>query len=94
VILTRPARYATLADYRIAVQQWGRAVHLDAPGIDDAAGVRDAAAAPTARWWLLTPVGSRSTFAGWHRCPGTGAWTDGVTEIRCLQPVPRSAGSS
>ena len=94
VILTRPARYATLADYRIAVQQWGRAVHVAAPGIDDAAGVREAAAASTGRWWLLTPVGSRSSFTGWRSCPGTGSLTDGVTEIRCLQPAPRSAGSS
>jgi hypothetical protein len=94
VIVTRPARYATLADYRFAVQQWRRAAHLEAPGIDDAAGVRDASAASTGRWWLLTPVGSRSSFAGWRRCPGTRSWTDGVTEIRCLAQVPRSAGSS
>jgi hypothetical protein len=90
VIVTRPSRYATLPAYRIGVEQWHGTRWLDVPGIDSAAGFRAGGAAPTGRIWLFSPVSFQLSFPGYRACaPSTQtdvrAWTDGVTNIRCLE---------
>jgi hypothetical protein len=89
VILTRPARYATLPAYRIGVEQWRDTRWAATPGIDNAAAFRAGDAAATGRVWLFTPVSFELSFPGYHPCPSiaggaTKPWTDGVANIRCL----------
>jgi hypothetical protein len=99
VIVTRPARYATLADYRIAVERWQHPVAVPATGIDNASGVRDGAAPATRRLWLFSPVSFGSSFPGYRACTATGdadvrAWSDGTTQIHCLERDAGPAGKS
>jgi hypothetical protein len=89
-ILTRPARYATLPGYRIGVEDWGDPRRFRAAGISNSTGIRWDAAAPSGRIWLFSPVSFELTFPGYRACPATRAtdvrpWTDGVTNIRCLE---------
>jgi hypothetical protein len=90
-VLTRPARYATLPEYRIGVLEWGGADAVDAAaGISNATGIRWDAAAPSGRIWLFSPVSFELGFPGYRGCRATGPtdvspWTDGVTNIRCLE---------
>jgi hypothetical protein len=90
VILTRPARYATLPAYRIGVERWRGTRWVSTPGIDNASGFRAGDAAPSGRVWLFTPESFELAFPGYRACPSTtgGAtapWTDGVTHIVCLE---------
>lgn len=90
VIVTRPARYATLPAYRIGVEQWREARWVATPGIDHAAGFRAGPSEPTGRIWLFTPVSFELSFPGYRACPETGdgttaAWTDGLTRVVCRE---------
>lgn len=92
-IVTRPARYATLPAYRIGVRDWGSVEAVELPGISNASAIRADGTASSGRLWLLSPVSFALRFAGYRPCPATPdtdvrAWTDGVTNIRCLEPVP------
>jgi hypothetical protein len=89
-ILTRPARYATLPAYRIGVEQWRDTRWVSTPGIDGASAFRAGDAAPTGRIWLFSPVSFELSFPGYRACAPSGnadvgPWTDGVTNIRCLE---------
>jgi hypothetical protein len=93
VILTRPARYATLPAYRIGVEQWRDTRWVPTTGIDNASGFRAGRAPGTGRIWLFTPVSFELSFPGYRACPAeadasTRPWTDGVTDIRCLERAP------
>lgn len=90
VIVTRPARYATLPAYRIGVEQWREARWVATPGIDHAAAFRAGPSEPTGRIWLFTPVSFELSFPGYRACPETGdgttaAWTDGLTRVVCRE---------
>jgi hypothetical protein len=90
VIVTRPARYATLPAYRIGVEQWRRTRWVASPGIDNAAAFREQGAIPSGRLWLFTPDSFALEFPGYQACPATrtGAtapWTDGLTHVVCLE---------
>jgi hypothetical protein len=90
VIVTRPSRYATLPAYRIGVEQWRDTHWVATPGIDQASAFRAGGAAPTGRIWLFSPVSFELSFPGYRACARTSKvdlrpWTDGVTNIRCLE---------
>lgn len=90
VVLTRPARYATLPAYRIGVEQWSHARSVAVPGIDNASAFRAGAAPATGRIWLFTPVSFELSFPGYRSCTASAGtdvapWTDGVTDVRCLE---------
>jgi hypothetical protein len=92
-IVTRPARYATLPAYRIGVQDWGGAEPVDVPGISNSSAIRAGSTAASGRIWLFSPVSFELHFAGYRPCPASPAtdvraWTDGVTNIRCLEREP------
>jgi hypothetical protein len=90
VILTRPARYATLPGYRIGVEQWRATRWVETPGIDNASAFRAGDTAPTGRIWLFTPDSFQLSFPGYRGCPAaadgaTKPWSDGVTHVVCLE---------
>jgi hypothetical protein len=90
VILTRPARYATLPAYRIGVERWEHTRWVSTPGIDNAAAFRAGDAPATGRIWLFTPDSFELGFDGYRACPATGStrpWSDGVTHVVCLERV-------
>ncbi len=89
-IVTRPARYATLPAYRIGVRDWGAVEAVAVPGISNSSAIRADGTASSGRLWLFSPVSFEHRFAGYRPCrasPETDvrAWTDGVTNIRCLE---------
>ena len=71
VILTRPARYATLPAYRIGVQRWQDTRWVSIPGVDNAAAFRAGGDARTGRIWLFTPDSFELRFAGYQPCAAT-----------------------
>jgi hypothetical protein len=90
VVLTRPARYATLPAYRIGVERWRDTRWVLTPGIDNAAAFRSGGAQPTGRIWVFTPDSFELSFPGYRACPTTTdgrtePWTDGVTHVVCLE---------
>jgi hypothetical protein len=90
VIVTRPARYATLPAYRIGVEQWRDTEWIATPGIDGAAAFEAGHAPPTGRIWLFTPASFALGFPGYRACPettdgSTAPWSDGLTHVVCLE---------
>ena len=85
VIAVRPARYGILVDWRIGVRGDRPTRHVSVPDLGDADSLLVAGRERTGRVWLLTPLGSRTDFAGYARCAPR--WNDQVTEILCLQPA-------
>ncbi|HEX3454866.1 MAG TPA: hypothetical protein VHS03_09580, partial [Gaiellaceae bacterium] len=83
VIAVRPARYGILVDWRIGVLG-DRATTRDRAAIPDSDARRVLGAPASGRVWLLTPLGSTTSFAGYERCARP--WDDGVTTVLCLQP--------
>ena len=90
-IVTRPARYATLPAYRIGVRDWGAVEAVVVPGISQLVGhpsgrhrVIGAPVAPLAG--QLRSLASPATDPVARRpAPMSAPWTDGVTNIRCLE---------
>jgi hypothetical protein len=87
VIVTRPARYATLPAYRIGVERWHDTRWVRTPGMDNAAAFRAGTAPRTGRTWLFTPDTFELSFPGYRACPGTTPWDDGITHVVCLEAV-------
>jgi hypothetical protein len=85
VIVTRPARYATLPGYRIGVERWRDTRWVATPGIDHAAAFRAGDVGRSGRVWLFTPDTFERSFPGYRACAGTAPWTDGVTHVVCLE---------
>ena len=90
VILTRPARYATLPAYRIGVERWRDTRWVATPGIDNAAAFRAGDADRSGRVWVFTPDSFELAFPGYRACPATAdgrtaPWSDGVTHVVCLE---------
>jgi hypothetical protein len=90
VILTRPARYATLPAYRIGVEQWRDTRWVATPGIDNAAAFRAGDVAASGRIWVFTPDSFELSFQGYRACArpddaDTAPWSDGVTHVVCLE---------
>jgi uncharacterized membrane protein len=83
VIAVRPARYGILVDWRIGVRGSRPTRHVGVGGIPAADALAIGHAPRSGRVWLLTPVGGRTSFAGYAPCAPR--WTDDVTEIVCLQ---------
>jgi hypothetical protein len=83
VIAVRPELYGALVDWRIGVRGPEPIRHLHAARIPASFALRVGSGPGSGRVWLLTPAGGRTTFPGYQRCAPR--WTDGVTEIVCLQ---------
>ena len=97
VIVTRPARYATLPAYRIGVEQWRDIRWVATPGIDSAVGVPSGDVAPTGRIWLFTPDVVRAALPGLSefrvdRRGSRAPWSDGLTHVVCLETTALSVG--
>jgi hypothetical protein len=88
-ILTRPARYATLPEYRMGVEGGHGAREVATHGIDNATAFRAADAPATGRIWLFTPDSFELTFPGYRSCPGTVDWTDRATHVVCIERSDR-----
>jgi hypothetical protein len=83
VIAVRPARYGILVDWRIGVRGSRPTHHVTVAGMPAADALAVGRAPRSGRVWLLTPVGSRTSFPGFSTCAPR--WTDDVTEILCLR---------
>jgi len=84
VVAVRPARYGTLAAWRFDVHGSRPTRPVTVDGIADADARQVLGARRTGRIWILTPLGSATTFAGYRSCAPP--WSDGVTTVICREP--------